>query len=149
VSPSDVEVGAPTTSLLKIGEVAGRVGLSLRTIRYYEEVGLLEPTGRSPGGFRLYSEDEVTRLAILKGMKPLGLTLEEIRDLMGLLTAATQDDADGASHDVAELDALPSALRDYLDRAEKRIAQLHAHAEEVRRLRDRIAARLERLSRSG
>ncbi|MGI8480002.1 MAG: MerR family DNA-binding transcriptional regulator [Gaiellaceae bacterium] len=67
MSPSDVEVGAPTTSLLKIGEVADRVGLSLRTIRYYEEVGLLEPTGRSPGGFRLYSEDQVTRLATLKG----------------------------------------------------------------------------------
>ncbi len=140
VTPSNAKVGASDTPLLKIGEVADRVGLSLRTIRYYEEVGLFEPAGRSPGGFRLYSEDEVTRLSILKGMKPFGLTLDEIRDLMTLLT--TTPDDEGAGHGSADGEVLRSALRSYLDRADTRIAQLHGHAEEVARLRDRIAARL-------
>jgi DNA-binding transcriptional MerR regulator len=71
-----------STGLLQIGEVAERVGLSLRTVRYYEEQGLLEPESRSPGGFRLYSEDQVDRLALIKQMKPLGFTVQEMRELL-------------------------------------------------------------------
>ncbi|WP_369809822.1 MerR family transcriptional regulator [Parafrankia sp. EUN1f] len=67
---------------LQIGEVAERVGLSLRTVRYYEEAGLLVPTGRTPGGFRLYDDDAVDRLLLIKRMKPLGFTLEEMRSLL-------------------------------------------------------------------
>lgn len=66
----------------QIGEVAGAVGLSLRTIRYYEEVGLVPPSGRTAGGFRLYTDDDVERLRVLKQMKPLDFTLEEMRDLL-------------------------------------------------------------------
>ena len=55
-------------ALLQIGEVADRVGLSLRTVRYYEEQGLLTPASRTSGGFRLYSEAQVDRLALIKQM---------------------------------------------------------------------------------
>src|SRR5690348_10590123 len=51
---------AMTDPTMQIGEVADRIGLSLRTIRYYEEVGLITPSARSPGGFRLYTEDDVS-----------------------------------------------------------------------------------------
>ncbi len=71
--------------LLQIGQVAGRTGLSLRTIRFYEETGLVRPTSRTEGGFRLYSEDDVARLEIIKRMKPLGFSLEEMQDLLALL----------------------------------------------------------------
>ncbi len=117
-------------ALLKIGEVCQRVGLSIRTVRYYEEVGLLTPTDRSPGGFRLYSEDDVRRLEVLKGMKPFGLTLEEIRELMALLDG----DTPGTPGEVR------AALTGYAARADARIAQLDEHANEVRRLRARILA---------
>jgi DNA-binding transcriptional MerR regulator len=126
----------PAPALLKIGEVCDRVGLSLRTVRYYEEVGLVEPLERSPGGFRLYSEAEIARLKVLKSMKPFGLTLDEIRELMDLLdsvddgTSANGDSRDGTVH----------ALRRYAARAEARIAQLESHVAEVRRLQDRILA---------
>ncbi|MGP4025796.1 MerR family transcriptional regulator [Actinomadura sp. 3N407] len=70
---------------MQIGEVADRTGLSLRTIRHYEEVGLALPTARSQGGFRLYTDDDVTRLLVVKRMKPLGFTLEEMRDLLDIL----------------------------------------------------------------
>jgi DNA-binding transcriptional MerR regulator len=70
---------------MQIGEVAERTGLSLRTIRYYEEVGLVVPSARSQGGFRLYTEPDVDRLLLIKRMKPLGFQLEEMRDLLAIL----------------------------------------------------------------
>jgi DNA-binding transcriptional MerR regulator len=76
------DAGSPGAGMLQIGEVAERLGLSLRTIRYYEELGLMSPSGRSPGGFRLYSEEDVERLALIKGMKPLDLTLNEMNELL-------------------------------------------------------------------
>ncbi|WP_018502111.1 MerR family transcriptional regulator [Parafrankia discariae] len=68
----------------QIGDVAARVGLSLRTVRYYEEAGLLMPVGRTVGGFRLYDDDAVDRLFLIRKMKPLGFTLEEMRSLLVL-----------------------------------------------------------------
>ncbi|MCW2696367.1 MAG: putative transcriptional regulator (MerR family) of metal efflux transporter expression [Modestobacter sp.] len=72
-------------ALVQIGHVAERTGLSLRTIRWYEEEGLVVPTARTEGGFRLYSDDDVARLMVVKRMKPLGFTLEEMRELLTLL----------------------------------------------------------------
>ena len=68
--------------MFQIGGVADVVGLSLRTIRHYEEVGLVPPSGRSTGGFRLYTDDDIERLRLVKHMKPLEFTLEEMRDLL-------------------------------------------------------------------
>mgnify|MGYP001818138905 FL=1 len=66
----------------QIGEVADAVGLSLRTIRYYEEADLVPPSGRSAGGFRLYTDADIERLRLVKHMKPLELTIDEMRDLL-------------------------------------------------------------------
>ena len=76
---------------VQIGEVADRTGLSLRTIRYYEEVGLVTPSSRTAGGFRLYSELDVSRLLLIKRMKPLDFSLEDMRELLGLLDALEGD----------------------------------------------------------
>lgn len=78
---SEADETSPT-DLHQIGDVADAVGLSLRTVRYYEEVGLLESVSRSDGGFRLYGEDQITQLRLIKRMKPLGLSLEEMRALL-------------------------------------------------------------------
>jgi succinate dehydrogenase/fumarate reductase-like Fe-S protein len=67
---------------MQIGEVAARTELSLRTIRHYEETGLVIPSARSQGGFRLYTETDVARLMVIRRMKPLGFTLEQMRDLL-------------------------------------------------------------------
>ena len=67
---------------MQIGEVAARTELSLRTIRHYEETGLVIPSARSQGGFRLYTEADVARLMVIRRMKPLGFTLDEMRDLL-------------------------------------------------------------------
>jgi MerR family copper efflux transcriptional regulator len=76
---------------MQIGEVADRVGLSLRTIRHYDEVGLVPPSARSEGGFRLYTEPDVARLALIMRMKPLGFTLDEMRALLATLDALDRE----------------------------------------------------------
>lgn len=68
---------------LKIGEVANLTGMSVKTIRYYEEIGLLEPTTtRSESGYRLFNSQVLNRLAFIKRSQSLGLSLSEIRDIL-------------------------------------------------------------------
>jgi len=70
-------------TLLQIGEVADRTGVTQRTLRFYEERGLLKPPTRMDGGFRLYSEEDVQRVEQIKRMQSLlGLTLAEIKDMV-------------------------------------------------------------------
>jgi MerR family copper efflux transcriptional regulator len=73
-----------TGDMHQIGEVASQVGLSLRTIRHYEEVDVVPPSGRTSGGFRLYTDDDIDRLRLVKDLKPLGFTLDEMRRVLGL-----------------------------------------------------------------
>jgi DNA-binding transcriptional MerR regulator len=108
---------------MQIGEVAERTGLSLRTIRYYEEVGLAVPSARSEGGFRLYVEDDVERLRVIMQMKPLGFSLEEMRELLALLDAA---------------DADPVRLAAFRDQAAERVRTLRRQL----RTAEEFAARL-------
>ncbi len=112
------------TGLLQIGRVAERTGLSLRTIRWYEEEGLVVPTARTEGGFRLYSADDVARLEVIKRMKPLGFALEEMRELLTLLAELDAGTGDRAQlldrlrmfHEAAT--ARVTALREQLAVAE-------------------------------
>lgn len=76
-----------TGTLMRIGEAAERVGLSIRTIRHYEDAGLVLPSARSEGGFRLYTDADLERLAVVKRMKPLGFSLDEMRTLLAILDA--------------------------------------------------------------
>jgi DNA-binding transcriptional MerR regulator len=84
---------------MHIGEVADRIGLSLRTIRYYEEVGLCRPSARTQGGFRLYTEADAARLQLIKDMKPLGFSLDEMRDLLGVLDRLDDVETPGVTHE--------------------------------------------------
>jgi MerR family copper efflux transcriptional regulator len=68
--------------LLLIGQVTSLSGIPIRTIRYYESVGLIASLGRTEGGFRQFSTDVLTRLAFIKRAQNLGLSLEEIRDIL-------------------------------------------------------------------
>lgn len=65
-----------------IGSVAKESGVSIKTIRYYEELGLLKASGRTEGKFRLFTPDVLARLSFIKRAQSLGLTLLEIRELL-------------------------------------------------------------------
>jgi methyltransferase (TIGR00027 family) len=64
---------------VKIGELAKRAGLTVRALRHYDQIGLLSPSGRSEGGFRLYSREDVVRLHRIQALKQLGFSLSEVR----------------------------------------------------------------------
>src|SRR5919206_4959116 len=78
--------------LVRVGEVAERLGVSPRTIKYYEELGLVEPEARSSGGFRLYGEKDVLRLERILRMKGIGYSLAAIRELLAVRDAAREAD---------------------------------------------------------
>jgi len=101
-------------TLMHIGEVAEQTGLSLRTLRHYEDLGLVTPSGRTEGGFRLYSPEDRDRLLVIRRMKPLGYSLEEMAEVLAAFDATTT----GAN---------PSALDGFLDDATKRRTRLHEH----------------------
>lgn len=65
-------------SPLKVGEVAARTGVSVRTLHHYEEIGLLRPSGRSAAGHRLYQPDDVEQLLRIRALRQLGVGLDEI-----------------------------------------------------------------------
>jgi MerR family transcriptional regulator, repressor of the yfmOP operon len=98
-----------------IKEVAARTGFTKRTLRYYEEIGLITPAGRSEGNYRLYSEADVARLQRIKRLKDvLGIPLSSIKRLA----------------EVEEtLDALGTELGSLFDPPQRRTRLLQAHAE--------------------
>jgi MerR family copper efflux transcriptional regulator len=103
---------------MQIGELAEKTGLSLRTIRHYDDVGLLKPSTRSEGGFRLYTADDLARLMLIRRMKPLGFSLEDMNELLNIVHAL-QSGAPGS--DNAEVRA---ALGSFIDDAETRRRKL-------------------------
>ncbi|MEU5541949.1 MerR family transcriptional regulator [Streptomyces sioyaensis] len=125
---------------MQIGEVAARTELSLRTIRHYEETGLVIPSARSQGGFRLYTEADVARLMVIRRMKPLGFTLEEMRDL---LEAADRLDAP-AGLDEGEREALLQRVRGYEAMAAQKIEDLRVQLSRAEEFAATLRARVER-----
>ncbi len=98
---------------MKIGVLARRSGMSVKTLRFYEELGLLPAIGRSDGGYRLFAEGSLQRLELIRRLKTLGLSLEEIRGCL-------------AVHDAGELPCgdIRMQLERQIGRVEERIREL-------------------------
>ena len=88
--------GAPV--LRKIGEIATATGMTIRTLHYYEEIGLVEPSGRRPNGYRDYDEQDLHLLTFVQRARSLGFAVEECRELLDLYR-----DRDRASADVKSI----------------------------------------------
>jgi DNA-binding transcriptional MerR regulator len=100
---------------LRVGELARRTGLTVRTLHHWEAVGLLVPEGRTPSGHRLYGGEAVQRLQSIRSLKALGLGLEEIRTVLSS-GAASLEDAIRAQHQhvkeqLRKLEALEERLQ--------------------------------------
>jgi len=70
--------------LLQIGQVAAQSQVPIKTIRYYEELGLLKSSGRTEGKFRLFTPDTIKRITFIKRLQKLGLSLQEIAEILGV-----------------------------------------------------------------
>jgi DNA-binding transcriptional MerR regulator len=117
---------------MRIGDVAERTGLSLRTVRHYEDVGLLPAAQRSPGGFRLYTDAAVERLLVITRMKPLEFTLEQMRELLDAL------DELAAGPSTQRREELVSVLSGYRGLLAERTAKLRERILGAKALQDEL-----------
>jgi MerR family transcriptional regulator, copper efflux regulator len=115
---------------LKIGELSTESGVSIKTIRYYEELGLVRSCGRTEGQFRLFHPDTVTRLSFVKRLQSLGLSLQEIGECL-----AVYDHGD-----------LPCG--DVKSKLEGQVAEIDRQVAELMTLRQELADILQRWSAS-
>ncbi|MDX2681657.1 MerR family transcriptional regulator [Streptomyces sp. NY05-11A] len=127
---------------MQIGEVAARTELSLRTIRHYEETGLVIPSARSQGGFRLYTDADVARLMVIRRMKPLGFTLDEMR---ALLEATDRLDS-GEELPPEQRKALLDRIRDFERAAQQRVEDLRTQLSRAEEFAATLAQRITRPS---
>lgn len=116
--------------LYSIDQVAAQTGLTKRTLRYYEEVGLLPPTGRTEGNYRRYSDEDIHRLEHIKKLRDLlGFSLADIRAMLevdderGILKEAYQHETEAAAR-IAQLDRGDELIRRQLQIIEQKIAGL-------------------------
>ncbi|MDQ6857415.1 MAG: MerR family transcriptional regulator [Chloroflexota bacterium] len=124
----------PANASYRIGELAATVGMTERTIRYYEELGLLESVKRLDGGTRVYTDDDVRRLKFIRKLKVLGLSLQEMRELEGIYTSQRSNRT--------VLPRLIELLDAHLVSVDGRIAELQALRDEIRSYREHVAQRL-------
>ncbi|MBU3020851.1 Zn(2+)-responsive transcriptional regulator [Aestuariibacter sp. A3R04] len=110
------------TEFLKIGELAKRTGLTVDTIRFYEEQGLIRPSRRSAAGYRQFSQRDLEKLQFIQRTKAVGFTLKEIGELLALklhpddhtcmeVKEVTEQKIDEVSKKINELEKIRSSLR--------------------------------------
>jgi len=141
---AETEPGTPAAPAapagLSIGELCTRAGLSPRTVRYYEELGLLPNVRRRAGGRRVYGGDELERLRFIRRLKALGLSLAEIRELNAVHAIAGSTEA--------LLERLGGLLGRRQAELEARIGELVGLRDEISRYRAHVAGRIDRLRRA-
>ncbi len=115
---------------LKIGEVARLAGVPAKTLRYYEDIGLLSPAGRTDSGYRIYGWRELERIEFVRRAKLMGLSLDQIRNLVN--TAE-----DGIPNVV--LQRLDDLLDHKLEETERKMEELRAFRESLLEYRERAA----------
>lgn len=121
-APADTAIDGP---LLKIQEVAAETGLTTRAIRYYEELGLLEPAARSGGAYRLYDPSDLERLRFIRGLRDdAGFSLGQIRQL--LEDEAARERSRERLQATADPDERRALVLEARDRADRQIELLEA-----------------------
>ena len=120
---------------VKIGEVAERTGLSIRSLRHWDEVGLVSPSAHSPGGFRLYTGADVERILLIRRMKPLGFSLERMGEFCRALDNRSLDGR--PEHSAASSDVIAEVRAEAAERLE-RLRRHLAYAEEFVDIVDRL-----------
>ena len=119
---------------LSIGELSRQLEMSQRTIRYYEEIGLLNSIKRVEGGRRIYTEKDLRRLKLIKRLKIMGMTLSEMQELESMWSYEKSNEK--------LLKRLLELLGNHLKRLDDRIADLDILRHEILEYRERISAKI-------
>jgi len=117
-----------------IGELARQLDMSQRTIRYYEEIGLLNSIKRVEGGRRIYTDADLRRLKLIKRLKIMGMTLSEMQELEAMWTYEKSNEK--------VLRRLLELLGNHLKRLDERIADLDILRHEIREYQERISVKI-------
>lgn len=117
-----------------IGEIAQKLDISQRTIRYYEEIGLLNSIRRVEGGRRIYTDADFRRLKLIKRLKIMGMTLSEMQELEAMWTIEKSNDK--------VLGRLLELLNNQLRRLDDRIADLNILRNEIIEYQNRIQSKI-------
>jgi MerR family transcriptional regulator, repressor of the yfmOP operon len=125
------ETNEPFTS---IGEIAQKLEMSQRTIRYYEEIGLLNSIKRIEGGRRVYTDMDLRRLKLIKRLKIMGMTLSEMQELEAMWTIEKSNDK--------VLGRLLELMGNQLRRLDDRIADLNILRNEIVEYQNRIRSKI-------
>ncbi|GHB05396.1 MerR family transcriptional regulator [Streptomyces termitum] len=134
---------AATCEPMQISEVAARTGLPLRTIRQYEDRGLVVPSASSPGGFPLYTDSDVARLMVIRRMQPLGFGLDETRELLTSVDRLAADlPGTDTELDEEERALLVARVRRYEEAAAARVADLRAQLARAEEFAASLTSRL-------
>jgi DNA-binding transcriptional MerR regulator len=110
---------------VRIGELAEQVGVNAKTVRYYEQIGLIPPAPRTSGGYRLYTDTDAARLTFIKTAQRLGLSLEEVGEILRLRERGE-----------APCGYVRDVISQQLRSIDKRISELRALRTELRELRE-------------
>ncbi len=120
--------------IISIGELAKKLEMSQRTIRYYEEIGLLNSIKRIEGGRRVYTEVDLRRLKLIKRLKIMGMTLSEMQELEAMWTIEKSNEK--------VLKRLLELLSNHLRRLDDRIADLDILRNEIMEYQERIHSKI-------
>jgi len=119
---------------VSIGELARHLDMSQRTIRYYEEIGLLNSIKRIEGGRRVYTDVDLRRLKLIKRLKIMGMTLSEMQELEAMWTFEKSNEK--------ILKRLLELLNNHLRRLDDRIADLNILRNEIVEYQERISSKI-------
>jgi DNA-binding transcriptional MerR regulator len=136
VEKGDSQMSSGEGGHMQIGQVSARAALSIRTVRHYDDVGLVTPSAHSAGGFRLYTDDAVKRLLVIRRMKPLGFTLAEMKELLDSLDILDNPEATSTQRRRAV-----KSLKGFQDKVAESAAQLSQQLAYAEELADLLVAR--------
>ena len=114
-----------TTSGLRIGEVSKRTGLPVKTIRFYCDQGLLQPSGRSDAGYRLFDQDNLAELTIIRALRSMDVSIPELSKILEMRRSG-----------FCNCSVLKGSIADKMASIDQQISELQAMQEELARLLD-------------
>ena len=117
--------GTGQRTAMRIGELASQLGINTKTIRYYEQIGLIPPAPRTSGGYREYTDIDADRLTFIRTAQRLGLSLEEVAEVLSLRERGERPCA-----------YVRDVIGQQLGSIDKRIAELRSLRAELRQLRE-------------